>query len=507
MQAVEMKNISKSFGNFKANDKINLVVKKNEIHAILGENGAGKSTLMNLLFGIYNLDEGEIYIDEKLAEIKKPTDAFNLGIGMVHQHFQLIEEFTVLENIILGKEGKVLYGKEYENKRKKLNEIIHQYKFELDLDKKIKELTVGEQQKVEIVKVLYRQSHILIFDEPTGVLTPQETADFLEILKTLKKENKTIIIITHKLNEIKEIADRCTILRKGQKIDVVDVDKINELELASKMVGKSVVLSVDKGETIVGEKVLELENLTYTNNEKITKLKNINLDIYKGKILGIAGVDNNGQAELVEMITGLNKPTSGKIKYIKDGKVELLNNKTIRQINQGIVAHIPQDRQKEGLVLEYDLGENSVLVNYHQKKFTKKGILNKNKIKEYGQKISNNYDVRSSRGIDTHAEELSGGNQQKLIVGREIESGADVLIAFQPTRGVDVGAIEFIHNKLLEEKRKGCAIILVSMELNEIFSLSDDIAVMHDGELIDVVDSAKTTREEIGLLMVGKRKH
>lgn len=504
MNAVEMKGISKQFGTFKANNKIDLIIEENEIHAILGENGAGKSTLMNLLFGIHTLDEGEIYINQKLVNIQKPTDAFNLGIGMVHQHFQLVEEFTVLENIILGKEGKWLYGKSYQEKRTAVVKIIEKYKFDLDLDKKIKDLSVGEQQKVEIIKVLYRQSNVLIFDEPTGVLTPQETEIFLRILKTLKNEGKTIIIITHKLNEIKEIADRCTIIRQGEKIETVLVSDIDEMGLATMMVGHEVVLSVDKGETIPGEKVLELKDVTYKNGEKVTKLKGINLDIYKGKILGIAGVDNNGQADLVDVLTGLNKLTSGVITYFKDGKEEILNDKNIREINQGIIAHIPQDRQREGLVLEYDLCENSVLVNYHQKNFTRRGILNKNKIKEYGQKISQNYDVRSSKGLDSQAVELSGGNQQKLIVGREIESGADVLIAFQPTRGVDVGAIEFIHNKLLEEKQKGRAVILISMELNEILSLSDDIAVMHDGYVVDVVDANKTSREEIGLLMVGK---
>ncbi|MFV0288824.1 MAG: ABC transporter ATP-binding protein, partial [Mycoplasmatales bacterium] len=502
---VIMEKVTKKFGEFKANDNVNLEVKQGEIHAILGENGAGKSTLMNSLFGLYEIDEGQISINGQVETITSPIKAQQLGIGMVHQHFMLVKTFSVLQNIILGNEPTKLGKLTLKDSSVKLQELDSKFHFNLDINAKVSSLTVGQEQKIEILKVLYKDANIIIFDEPTAVLTPQETEEFLNIMRKLKQEGKTIILITHKLNEIKAVADNCTIIRKGQTIATVKVSEINENELANMMVGKTIDLQVAKAPAQELGNILKIKNLNYQNEAKIQKIKNINLDIKKGKILGIAGVDNNGQKELINCITGVIKPTSGEVMYVKDGQETNLVKKAIKDINKQIISYIPEDRLEEGLIGEYNLAENSVLIQYKTKEFAKLGLLNKSAIAEHATKILKKYDVRSSKGILNKANELSGGNQQKLIIGRQVELDADILVAYQPTRGVDVGAIKAIHEQLVKQRDLGKTIILISMELNEVMSLSDEIAVIHDGEIIDKVDALGITKEEIGLMMAGKK--
>lgn len=506
MYALKMNQVTKTFGNFTANDKIDLFVKKNEIHCLLGENGSGKSTLMNLLTGIYTLDSGFIEVNNEKVKIKSPQDAFDFKMGMVYQHFKLVNTFSILENIVLGneptKKGKLNYKKE----REKIIELVDQYKFDLNIDEKICDLTVSQEQKVEILKLLYKDLDILIFDEPTAVLTPQEIQEFLRMLKNLKKAGKTIILITHKLEEIRQIGDTCTIIRSGKFIDRVEVDKVEDQELIKKLVGQDIDLQIQNEKSYSDDVVLELKDLNFKNDRKVQKLKDINLKINRGEILGIAGIDNNGQKELADCIAGLKKKNTGEILYIdKDGKRENLHNTSIRQLNEGIISHIPEDRLKEGLIGEFNLAENSILIELFNSKFSKNGLLKKKNIASFSKGLLEKYDVRSSRGISNKARELSGGNQQKLIVGRQIELDSDIIIAFQPTRGIDVGAINFIHKKLLEEKKKGKAIILISLELSEIFALSDKISVLHHGHIIDTVKTNEVTKEDVGLLMTGKK--
>lgn len=504
MVAIKLENLTKSFGEFKAVDNINLEIKSGEIHALLGENGAGKSTLMNLIFGMYTIDAGNVYINEKKAIIKNPQDAFKLGIGMVHQHFKLVDNFTVFENIVLGDEDKFLNSKKSKEKYKDIEKLIKKYKFNLDLDKKIYDISVAEQQKVEILKVLYKESEILIFDEPTGVLSLTETKELLKIMKQLQSEGKTIILITHKLDEIKQVANKCSVIRRGKIVGEVKVKDIDEAELARLMVGDSVKLFVDRKIAKPQDVVIKLENISYMNTQKIQKLKNINLELYSGSILAIAGVDNNGQKELVESLVGLNKKYTGNIKYYKDGNEINLRDKSVKEINKGIISHVPEDRHRQGLILDYKVDENSIMINYGDKKFSKNSILKKDKIKEFSKKIIKNYDVRTSNNENTKTLNMSGGNQQKLIIGRQIELDADVLVVFCPTRGVDVGAIEFIHTKILEQRDKGCAVLLISMELDEVFALSDRIAVINNGEIVDIVKTDDVGREDVGLLMTGQ---
>lgn len=497
---IEMIDIWKEFPGIIANAGITLQVKEGEIHAILGENGAGKSTLMSILFGLYHADRGTIKVRGKEVHIKSPNDAFDLGIGMVHQHFQLVHNFTVAENIIMGKEGGFVY--DIKKASKKIKEISERYGLSIEPDMVIEDITVGMQQRVEILKMLYRDADILIFDEPTAVLTPQEIDELMQIMKNLAAEGKSIILITHKLDEIKAVADRCTIIRRGKLIGVVDVAKASVEEMAAAMVGRPVSFKVEKAPCRIGRPILEIENLSVMNSKKVLGVKNFSLTVNGGEIVGLAGVDGNGQTELVEAITGLRKVDSGTIKF--NGRD--ITNLSIAERNAMGLGHIPEDRQKRGLILSAPLSSNMVIKEFRHRPFSNHGILDYPAIREYSEEIIEKFDVRSGEGVDSLAGKLSGGNQQKAIIGREITSDPDLLIAVQPTRGLDVGAIEYIHKQLVEERDKGKAVLLVSFELDEIFNLSDRIAVISSGKLIDIVDTASTDEHSVGLMMAGIRK-
>ena len=494
---IEMLGIRKEFPGIVANDNINLQVEEGEIHAILGENGAGKSTLMSILFGLYQADKGVIKVRGKEVSIKSPNDAFDLGIGMVHQHFQLVHNFTVAENIILGKEGGFVY--DIKSASKKIKEISKRYGLEIEPDMVIEDITVGMQQRVEILKMLYRDADILIFDEPTAVLTPQEIDELMTIMKNLAAEGKSIILITHKLDEIKRVAKRCTIIRRGKFIGVVDVATTSVNEMAAMMVGRPVSFKVDKAPNTPGEAVLEVENLNVLNNKGVLGVKDFSLSVRRGEIVGIAGVDGNGQTELIEAITGLRKIQSGSIKFLGDD----ISSLSIKERNEKGLGHIPEDRQKRGLILSFPIASNMVIKDFDKAPFSKNGILDKDAIRKYSQEILDKFDVRSGEGIDSLAGMLSGGNQQKAIIGREVTEDPDLLIAVQPTRGLDVGAIEFIHQAIVAQRDKGKAVLLVSFELDEIFNLSDRIAVINAGRLIDIVKTEDTDVHDVGLMMAG----
>lgn len=498
---IEMLNITKTFGDLKANDNITLQVKKGEIHALLGENGAGKSTLMNVLFGLYQPDSGEIRVKGKPVKITDPNVANDLGIGMVHQHFMLVDTFTVTENIILGMEPVKRGTIDIKDAAKEIEKLSKTYGLDVDPYAYISDISVGMQQRVEILKTLYRGADILIFDEPTAVLTPQEIDELLEIMQRLIKEGKSIILITHKLKEIMQAADRVTVIRRGKGIKTLNVSETNPDELASLMVGRDVHFEIDKKPAEPKDVVLKIENLVVKDYRGVDKVKGLNLSVRRGEILGIAGVDGNGQSELIEAITGLRHVESGKI-YLNG---EDITNKKPREITETGIGHIPQDRQKHGLVLPYTVAENLILQTYYQKPYSKMGILNFKSIKENAHKIIEKYDVRTQSELST-AGSLSGGNQQKVIIGREIERDPDLLIAAQPTRGLDVGAIEFIHKQLVEQRDKGKAVLLVSFELDEVMSVSDRIAVIFDGQIIGIVDPKETNEQELGLLMAGQIK-
>lgn len=500
---VEMLNIRKEFSGIVANDNITLTLQKGEVHALLGENGAGKSTLMSVLFGMYQPDRGTIKIDGKEVKITGPNKANEYGIGMVHQHFKLVENFTVTENIILGCEPKkfgVVVDKSKAAKR--IQELSKKYNLNVDPNSKIEDISVGMQQRVEILKMLYRNANVLIFDEPTAVLTPQEIKELMNIIRDLIKEGKSVIIITHKLREIKEIADRCTVIRRGKYIGTVDVKKTSEAEMAKMMVGREVSFKVSKSEAKVGNVVLKVDDLSVNNNRKVLGLKNFSIDVRGGEILGVAGVEGNGQSELVEAITGMRKVISGNIEFL-GSNIEKLSIRD--RIDKGI-AYIPEDRHKRGLVLDYSLENNVVLKAYKNKPFSNKGIINKKAIREYAKEIIKAFDVRSAEDEVTIVRSMSGGNQQKAIIGREIEMKPELLIAVQPTRGLDVGSIEYIHKRLIEERDKGKAVLLVSLELDEILNVSDRIAVINSGELIGIVNADDTDENEIGLMMAGVKK-
>jgi len=495
---VEMLGITKRFNGFTANDNINLIVEKGEIHALLGENGAGKSTLMNILFGLYQPDEGEIRIRGEKVRITDPNMANELAIGMVHQHFMLVEPFTVTENIILGLEPKKGLKIDMEHARHRVQELSDRYGLKVDPDALIKDISVGMQQRVEILKTLYRGAEILIFDEPTAVLTPQEIHELMEIMQNLVAEGKTIIFITHKLKEIKAICDRCTIIRRGKYIDAVSVKDTTVDELAAKMVGRHVTFSVEKGPAHPKEPVLRVENLIVGGNRGVDALRGLSLEVRAGEILGIAGIEGNGQSELIEAITGLRKVKSGTI-HLNGNEIQ---NKPPRKITESGVGHIPEDRHKRGLVLDYSIGENMVLQTYYQSPFAKRGVLRYNAIYEYARKLIQQFDVRTPDEY-TAARALSGGNQQKGIIAREVDRNPDLLIAAQPTRGLDVGAIEFIHQKLIEQRDAGKAVLLLSLELDEILNVSDRIAVIYEGEIVGVVRPEETNHDHLGLLMSG----
>ena len=495
-----MLGIRKEFPGIVANDDITLQVREGEIHAILGENGAGKSTLMSILFGLYHADRGVIKVRGKEVRINSPNDANDLGIGMVHQHFQLVHNYTVTENIILGREGGFVLDRK--SASKKIKEVSERYQLNIDPDMVIENITVGMQQRVEILKMLYRDADILIFDEPTAVLTPQEIDELMEIMRSLAKEGKSIILITHKLAEIKAVAQRCTVIRRGKLVGVVDVASTDVSEMAAMMVGRQVSFKVDKQPAVVGKPVLEVRSLNVLNNKKVLGVKDFSLTVHSGEIVGIAGVDGNGQSELVEAITGLRPVVSGSVHLLgKD-----ITNASIKERNESGIGHIPEDRQKRGLILSQPLYDNFVIKEFDKAPFSRYGFLDKGEIRKYSQKIVDGFDVRSGEGIDSLAGKLSGGNQQKAIIGREVTAGPELLIAVQPTRGLDVGAIEFIHKELVRHRDSGKAVLLVSFELDEIFNLSDRIAVINAGSLIDIVETSQTDEYAVGLMMAGIRK-
>ncbi|WP_297993269.1 ABC transporter ATP-binding protein [uncultured Clostridium sp.] len=499
---VEMLNIRKEFPGIVANDNITLQLKEREIHALLGENGAGKSTLMGMLFGMYKPDRGSIKVRGKEVKISNPNIANDLGIGMVHQHFKLVDNFTVTENIILGCEPRKGLTVDIKSAAKKIEALSKQYGLNVDPYAKIEDISVGMQQRVEILKMLYRNANVLIFDEPTAVLTPSEIDELISIMKNMTKEGKSIILITHKLREIKEAANRCTVIRRGKYIGTVDVKDTSEADMAKMMVGREVSFKVEKTEAKPKDVVVKIENLSVNNNKKVLGLKNFSLDIRAGEIVGVAGVEGNGQSELVEALTGMRSIESGNIIF----KGKNIVKESIRQRIDDGMAHIPEDRHKRGLILDYTMEDNMVLKSYRNKPFSKNGLINRAKISEYAQRIIETFDVRSGEGGKSIARSLSGGNQQKGVIGREIESDPDFLIAVQPTRGLDVGSIEYIHKRLVEQRDLGKAVLLVSLELDEVLNVSDRIAVVNNGELVGIVNANETNENEVGLMMAGIKK-
>jgi len=500
--AIEMRNITKTFPGVIANDRVTLQVKKQEIHALLGENGAGKSTLMSILFGSYTADSGTIHLDGKEVDIKNPNVATSLGIGMVHQHFKLVQNYTVTENIVLGMEptkGRLL---DLASAKKRVKQISEQYALHVDPDSLIENITVGQQQRVEILKTLYRNANIIIFDEPTAVLTPQEVDELMDILKKLRSEGKTILLITHKLKEIKEVADRCTVLRRGTYIGTVNVADVSEQDLAEMMVGRSVKFEIEKPEQDAGKVMLKLEHLSVSDASGVSRVKDLSLDVHEGEIVGIAGVDGNGQSELLGAITGLIPLTSGTIQL--DG--EHLENLSIRERIERGLGYIPEDRQKYGVVGEFSIAENTALKNYYLETYRRRfGILDFAAMQKEAQNLIDQFDIRSAEGASTLAGSLSGGNQQKVIVAREISLSPKVLVVAQPTRGLDVGAIEYIRKRLIAERSKGRAILLVSFELDEIMNLCDRIATISKGSIVAVNKQHEVTEREIGMMMAGSR--
>ena len=500
---IEMRHITKIFGTLKANDDITLQLRRGEIHALLGENGAGKSTLMSVLFGLYDPDEGEILKDGKPVRISDPNDATALGIGMVHQHFKLVENFSVLDNIILGNEDTSFGFLKKTSARKKVKELSDRYGLSVDPDAIIEDITVGMQQRTEILKMLYRDNEILIFDEPTAVLTPREIEELMQIMHNLAAEGKSILFITHKLNEIMEVADRCSVLRKGRYIGTVDVKTTTKEQLSEMMVGRMVQFEVEKTPAKPGKPILELKNLTVkSGSHHKDAVKNVSFTVRAGEIVCIAGIDGNGQTELGYAITGLAKAESGHI--LMDG--EDITKKSILYRAENGMSHIPEDRHKHGLILDFSLQENLVLRRYHEPEFQNRGFIKFDAVREYADKLIEEFDVRSGAGAVTDARSMSGGNQQKAIVARELDHKHDLLVAIQPTRGLDVGAIEAIHRSIVEKRDEGKAVLLISLELEEVMSLSDRILVMYEGEIVGQVDPKQVTVQELGLYMAGAKR-
>lgn len=495
---IEMREITKIFGEFVANDKINLELRKGEIHALLGENGAGKSTLMNMLAGLLEPTSGEIVVNGKSEKLDSPSKAASLGIGMVHQHFMLVEAFTVAENIILGSEVTNKGILDLKKANADILELSERYGLAVDPTAKVEDISVGAQQRVEILKTLYRGADILIFDEPTAVLTPAEILELMDIMKTLVKEGKSIILITHKLDEIRAVADRVTVIRRGKSIQTVSIEGATNKDLAEMMVGRSVSFVTEKEEAQPKEVVLQISDLVVNENRGVPAVKELSLDVRAGEIVGIAGIDGNGQSELIQAITGLRKVKSGSIK-IKGQEVVGLSPRKITEMN---VSHVPEDRHRDGLVLEMMLSENIALQTYYKEPLSKNGVLNYNQINSYARKLMEEFDVRAANEI-VPASALSGGNQQKAIIAREVDRNPDLLIVSQPTRGLDVGAIEYIHKRLIGERDKGKAVLVVSFELDEILNLSDRIAVIHDGKIQGIVKPSETNKQELGILMAG----
>lgn len=499
---VEMRNIRKQFPGILANDDITLELRKGEVHALLGENGAGKSTLMSILFGLYQPDQGSIRIRGKDVRIDNPNIANAMGIGMVHQHFKLVHNFTVTENIVLGIEPRSGLMLSLGEASKRIKALSEQYGLNVEPDAKIEDISVGMQQRVEILKMLYRNAEVLIFDEPTAVLTPQEIQDLMRIIRNLIEEGKSIIIITHKLKEIKAIADRCTVIRRGKMIGTVDVKDTDEAKMAEMMVGRQVSFKVDKQPSNPGKVILSLKNLHVPCRREGDPVQIESLEVRAGEIVGIAGVEGNGQSELIEALTGLRKVTSGEV--ILSGKD--ITHLSIREHIESGIAHIPEDRQKRGLVLDYSIEENMILETHRREPFSKNGFLNHKAIREHAEKLIEAFDVRSGEGAVSKTRAMSGGNQQKAIIGREFDLNPELLIAVQPTRGLDVGSIEYIHKRLIEQRDSGKAVLLISLELDEVLDLSDRIAVINQGKIVGIVEAAKTNENEVGLMMAGVKK-
>lgn len=495
---VELKQITKRFPGIVANDSISLTLRKGEIHALLGENGAGKSTLMNILFGLYQPDEGSIEMDGTPVTIDNPNTAIKYGIGMVHQHFKLVQPFTVTENIILGMEPKKGTNIDYKSASAKVAKLSEQYGLQVNPNSRIQDISVGMQQRVEILKTLYRGADILIFDEPTAVLTPQEIVELMAIMRRLVAEGKSIILITHKLKEIMEISDRVTIIRRGKVIDTVETHQTNPNDLAEKMVGRRVSFKIDKDEPQIGEPVLTMNHVKLTSKDNVPLLNGIDLTVRAGEIVGIAGVDGNGQTELIEALTGLRKVNSGTITLSGTN----ITNLSARKIIENGISHIPEDRHKHGLVLDFSIRENMILETYYKRPFSKGVLLEQDVITEHAEKLVKAFDVRTP-DIETKARSLSGGNQQKAIIAREIDKNPDLLIAAQPTRGLDVGAIEFVHQQLIKQRDEGKAVLLISFELDEIINVADRIAVIYGGKIIGEVYPKNTNDQELGLMMAG----
>ena len=499
--AIEMLDITKVFPGIVANDRVCFRVEEGEVHALLGENGAGKSTLMSILFGLYEPDGGIIKIRGKEVQIRSPNDATALKIGMVHQHFKLVHNFTVTENIVLGLEPSNRWGNlDIRTADKRVAELSETYGLAVDPRARIENITVGMQQRVEILKILYRDADILIFDEPTAVLTPQEVDELLSIFQRLKAEGKTIVFITHKLKEIKAAADRCTVLRRGKYIDTVNVADADENDLAEKMVGRSVTFRIEKKPAQPGETVLDIQNLTVIGSRGVAAVHDLSLEVRAGEVVGVAGIDGNGQSELVAAIAGLLPVKSGKI-FLKGKEI---THETIRNRNENGIGHVPEDRHKHGLILDFRLDENLILKTYRRAPYSSKmGFLRFPVIYLHGEELITDFDIRSGKGPATPVKSMSGGNQQKVIIAREIDLSPDLLIVSQPTRGLDVGAIEYIHSRIIQERDKGRAVLLVSFELDEILGLCDRIAAVSKGQIVGIVDAAGADERQIGAMMGG----
>ena len=501
---IEMLNIRKEFPGIVANDDITLRLKRGEIHALLGENGAGKSTLMSVLFGLYQPEAGEIRKNGQVVHINNPNDATALKIGMVHQHFKLVEVFTVLDNIILGAEDTKMGFLQKKAAREKVQALSDKHGLSVDLDAKVEDITVGMQQRTEILKMLYRDNEILIFDEPTAVLTPQEIDELMEIMRGFAREGKSILFITHKLNEIMAVSDRVSVLRKGKYIGTVETKNTTKQELSAMMVGRPVQLEIQKAPAKPGDVILDVQNMTVASRlHRNNAVKDVSFQVRSGEIVCIAGIDGNGQTELVYGLSGLEKTTGGRITLCGED----ITHASIKKRNQSGLSHIPEDRHKHGLVLDDTLENNMVLQNYLDPRFQKMGFINRPAVRQYAERIIEQYDVRSGQGPVTVARSMSGGNQQKAIIGREIDRDTPLLIAVQPTRGLDVGAIEYIHGQLVAQRDAGKAVLLVSLELEEVMNLSDRILVMYEGEIVGELDPRQTTVQELGLYMAGAKRN
>jgi simple sugar transport system ATP-binding protein len=498
---LRVENITKTFPGVVANHQISLDVRHGEIHALLGENGAGKSTLMNILYGLYHPDSGQIYLDEQPVAIHSPEDAIVKGIGMVHQHFMLAPPLTVTENVMLGLPGDKGILLNHRAAKAKILEISRMYGLEVNPDALIWNLSVGIQQRVEIIKALYRGAKLLILDEPTAVLTPQEIEGLFEMMQRLTKDSNSIIFISHKLDEVMAISDRVTVLRAGEAVATVNTADTSKAELAKMMVGREVLFRIEKPAVKAGKAILKINNLVVNDDRNLPVVRNLSLEVRQGEIVGLAGVDGNGQKELAEAIAGLRQPEQGAI-HINGRDTTRLDASDLLRFN---MAYIPEDRQREGLVLGFKLSENFISKNFWRRPYSIRGLLRHKPIKQRARELIKRFDVRAA-GVEVETKTLSGGNQQKVVLARELSEEPDLIIASQPTRGLDVGATEFVENRLLEQRSRGAAILYISTELEEIFNLSDRIAVIHRGEIMGIVRPDEVTLEELGLMMAGAHR-